>query len=155
MGGYDYHGNGRDAQNTRDEAVGRTIGLALETAHRKEQPLFIAVTSDGSTAAQQGGAGHIAHRADSGARGSALIIAIGASERPETINQQVGKFNDQGAVDTSYLVTSNSPNLQALAIAYNYAAFNGKIDKFDEQVSAAGGTNPFNENDYLVFAPKK
>lgn len=155
MGGYDYHGRGRPAQNDRDEEVGRTIGLALETAHRKGTSLFVAVTSDGSTAAQQGGAGHVAHRADSGARGSALLIGIGATEKPQQINKQVGKFNDQGAVDTSYLVTSNSPNLQALAIAYNYAAFNGTIGEFEKQLAASGNTNPFNESEYLVFAPKK
>merc|ERR1712241_816183 len=105
----------------------------------------IAVTSDGSTAAQQGGAGHVAHRADSGERGSALMIAVKPpaaegqpAEKPRMINKQVGKFNDTGAVDTSYLVTSNSPNLQALAIAYNFAAFNGKIDEFEKQLAASG-----------------
>ena len=155
MGGYDYHGRGRPAQNDRDLQVGITIGLALETAHRKGKPLFVAVTSDGSTAAQQGGAGHVAHRADSGARGSALVIGIGAVEKPQAINKQVGKFNDQGAVDTSYLITGNSPNLQALAIAYNFAAFNGTIKEFEAELAGAGNTNPFNEKEYLVFAPKK
>ena len=155
MGGYDYHGRGRDAQNTRDQEVGQVIGLALETAHRKQQPLFIAVTSDGSTAAQQGGTGHVAHRADSGARGSAMVIAYNPAGRPEMINKQAGKFNDQGAVDTSYLVTSNSPNLQALAIAYNYAAFAGTMANFEKELAGAGAANPFNEKEYLIFAPKK
>ncbi|SMF28903.1 hypothetical protein [Pseudobacteriovorax antillogorgiicola] len=154
MGGYDYHGRGRQAQNDRDQEVGVVIGLALETAHRKGQPLFIAITSDGSTAAQQGGTGHVAHRADSGARGSCLMFAIGAAAAPDMIQNQIGKFNDQGAVDTSYLVTSNSPNLQALMIAYNYAAFSGNMAAFDTQVASAGGTNPFNEKEYLAFAPK-
>ena len=71
------------------------------------------------------------------------------------INNQVGKFNDVGAVDTSYLVTSNSPNLQALAIAYNYAAFAGTMANFEKELAAAGAANPFNEKEYLIFAPKK
>lgn len=156
MGGYDYHGRGRDQQNDRDLAVGRVVGLALESAHRKNQELFIAITSDGSTAAQSGGAGHIAHRSDSGARGSALVIGISNVEgtKPEMINQQIGRFNDDGAVDTSYLISSSSPNLQALAIAYNYAAFTGNMAAFEKQLALTGTANPFNVKEYLVFAPK-
>lgn len=152
MGGYDYHGQGRDTQDEKDFAVGVEVGLALETAHRKGVPLMVAITSDGSTAANDG-AGRTAHRADSGARGSALMFAIGVDAAPEMINTQVGKFSDAGAVDTSYLVTGNSPNVLALAIAYNYASLSGNMAAFEAELSKDGANNPFNQQEYGTFAP--
>ena len=155
MGGYDYHGgNNFQRQVDMDMAAGIKIGLALETAHRKGAPLMIAVTTDGSVASQDGN-GLIAFRSDSGARGAALMFAIGTDAAPEMVQSQIGKYSDAGAVDTSYLVTGNSPNLMALAIAYNFAAFSGNMAMFDQQVAAAGASNPFSENEYLAFAPKK
>lgn len=153
MGGYDYHGgNNFQRQIDMDFAAGQKIGLALEVAHRKGAPMMIAVTSDGSVAARDGN-GLNPFQSDSGTRGSMLMFAIGATAAPEMIQNQIGKYADSGAVDTSYLVTSNSPNLQALALAYNYAALAGNMAMFDQQVAAAGASNPFNEAEYLAFAP--
>ena len=151
---YDYHGQGTDRQMTMDTAAGVKIGLALEVAHRKGRPMMIAVTTDGSVSANDGN-GIRAFTADSGSRSAALIFAIGATSAPATIQNQIGKFSDSGAVDTSYLeVVSNSANLMALNIAYNYAAFAGKMAQFSALLTETGNQNPFNEADYLAFEPK-
>lgn len=157
-GGYDYHGQGRAAQDAKDREAGRNIGLALEYAHLRQRPLFIAVTSDGSVSSSgAGGAnGRFDFNSDSGSRGAALIFAIGATARPQMLSHQIGAFNDSGAVDTSYLVTSNSPKFQALNLVANYAAFSGTTAKFEAALAAAGEANPFKDKDkqYLAFVKK-
>jgi hypothetical protein len=51
MGGYDYHGQGRNTGETRNFRAGRCIGACLEYAARKQMPLMIYVFSDGSLSA--------------------------------------------------------------------------------------------------------
>jgi hypothetical protein len=158
MGGYDYHGRGRAAQDQRDLAVGQVVGLMLEVSARKGSPLFISVMSDGSVAS--GGAGGADDRfdfnSDSGSRGAILMIGLGATEAPPLKQAYIGAFSDSGAVDTGHLVTSASPQLGAFAVAYNYAAMAGKMSEFSKIVSASGvDVGAFNEKEYLAFAPKK
>jgi hypothetical protein len=135
LGGYDYHGgNNGQRQIDMDFDAGVKIGLALEIAHRKGVPLMVAVTSDGSVAANDGN-GMGVFRSDSGQRGSLLMFGIGAAAAPEMVNTQIGKYSDAGAVDTSYLVTGNSPQLQALALAYNFAAFSPRQESLSKKQS--------------------
>jgi len=153
MGGYDYHGRGRPAQNARDFEAGQTVGLALEVAHRKGAPLFVAVTSDGSVSSGNG----TDYSADNGSHGGALMLAIGQTAIPGTNMLQIGKYADSGAVDTSYAtVTAGTPAAQALCIAYNFAAFSGRMAQFEAVLAANATVNPFKgqENLYLAFAPK-
>ena len=51
MGGYDYHGQGRNTGETRNFRAGRCIGACLEYAARMDKPLMIYVFSDGSLSA--------------------------------------------------------------------------------------------------------
>ncbi len=51
MGGYDYHGQGRNTAEMRNFRAGRCIGACLEYAARKGKPLMIYVFSDGSLSA--------------------------------------------------------------------------------------------------------
>jgi hypothetical protein len=51
MGGYDYHGQGRNTGETRNFRAGRCIGACLEYAARKQMPLMIYVFSDGALSA--------------------------------------------------------------------------------------------------------
>jgi hypothetical protein len=153
MGGYDYHGQGRARQNQKDFEAGQTAGLALEVAHRKGAPLFIAVTSDGSTSSGNG----TDFSADNGSHGSVLMLAIGQTAIPGTNMLQIGKYADSGAVDTSYAtVVAGTPAAQALCIAYNFAAFAGRMAQFEQVLAANATVNPFKgqENMYLAFAPK-
>jgi hypothetical protein len=154
VGGCDYHGDSLAETDAKDRQIGNMVGIAIETAHRKGKPLTGIVSSDGSTAGQANGVERGQQRSDSGSRGMILGFAIGVDAAPEMKKGQVGAFTDSGAVDTSYLVTSNSPQLGALGAAYNYAAFAGRLAEFDQQMAAAGLSNPFNEDEYLAFAPK-
>lgn len=161
LGGYDYHGLGRRTQDDKDTAAGRLIGLALLAAHRKNKPLFIAVTSDGAVAAGGNGTpdaaagGKIGFTSDSGVRGSYLMLAIGQTKRPELNFTQIGAYSDSGAVDTTYLATATSAPLQALNIVYNFAAFNNKLGTFDKVLAALGQANPFAGKDrqFKAFNP--
>ncbi len=152
MGGYDYHGQGRATQNAKDFMAGQTAGLALEVAHRKGAPLFVCVTADGSTSSNNG----TDYSADNGSHGSCLMLAIGQTAIPATNTLQIGKYADSGAVDTSYAtVTAGTPAAQALCVAYNFAAFAGKMAEFDKLLSANATVNPFaGQAMYLAFAPK-
>ena len=71
------------------------------------------------------------------------MFGIGAAAAPTVVQTKIGKFSDAGAVDTSYLVTGNSPNLLSLAIAYNSAAFIGNMAKFDQELANAGASESF------------
>src|SRR5688572_8018058 len=51
MGGYDYHGQGRNTGETRNFRAGRCIGACLEYARRRNKPLMIYIFSDGSLSA--------------------------------------------------------------------------------------------------------
>ena len=51
MGGYDYHGQGRNTGETRNFRAGRCIGACLEYARRMNKPLMIYIFSDGSLSA--------------------------------------------------------------------------------------------------------
>ena len=51
MGGYDYHGQGRNTGENRNFRAGRCIGACLEYAARMQKPLMIYVFSDGSLSA--------------------------------------------------------------------------------------------------------
>lgn len=156
MSGYDYHGRGRNAQDQRDAELGTVVGLALETAFRKNSPLFLAITSDGSVSSRGSGGANDRYdfNSDSGTRGGIIMAAIDPAGAPEMKKGTIGAFTDSGAVNTSYLVTSNSPQLGALGVAYNYAAFAGLLSNFSKEMSAAGLNNPFDEQEYLAFAPK-
>ncbi len=51
MGGYDYHGQGRNTGEVRDLRAGRCMGACLEYAARMGVPLMLYVFSDGSLSA--------------------------------------------------------------------------------------------------------
>src|ERR1044071_4682947 len=51
MGGYDYHGQGRNTGEIRNFRAGRCIGACLEYARRRNKPLMIYIFSDGALSA--------------------------------------------------------------------------------------------------------
>lgn len=153
IGGYDYHGRGLASQDSKDMEAGQAVGAMLEIAARKGAPLFIAVTSDGSVAYNGRGEGRSGPSSDSGVRGAVLMIALGAETAPVMKNSYIGRFTDSGAVDSNYLVTSGRGPAAAIGIAYNYAAFAGKLSRFSSLMAGNPITDQFNEDDYLAFAP--
>ena len=158
-GGYDYHGAGRDKQDAKDFIAGQTAGIALEIAHRKSSALFIGMTSDGSVSSNgDGGANdRFNFTGDNGNHGMVLMLAIGAKARPATSTLQIGAYNDAGAVNPEIAsLTSRTPAAQALCLAYNYAAFTGRLGEFDKVMAALGSPNPFkgSEATYQAFQAK-
>ena len=154
MGGYDYHQQGLATTNGKQLALGVTIGQALEAAHRNGKDMFVVVTTDGATSA--GGTavnGQTAPAADSGARGCSIMFAIGKTARPAMNHNQIGTFNDSGAVVATDGLQANSPANASTVIAANFAQFAGKGDNFGKVVAASGGVNPVTSDPkkYLAF----
>ena len=153
-GGYDYHAQGLATTNQKQTVLGRAAGAYLEAAHRAGKPAFLVITTDGATSAGAAGAnGQTAPQADSGSRGASIILAIGATARPPMAFNQIGAFNDGGAVNLTQGVHANSPANASLVIAANYAQFAGKYDQFGKNLAASGAQNPFagKEAEYLAF----
>lgn len=155
MGGYDYHGQGRATQNTKDLAVGRMIGSALEMAARKNTPLMIYVYTDGGVAAGGGAPdanGFIAFASDSGQRGSTYTLVYKpGGERPVIRDgrRQIGAFTGAGSVDTTAAKTSTNVEILSKAVAANYLALHGK----EGELAKVVGDNPFGAelDKYLSF----
>ncbi len=146
LGGYDYHGNGRAAQNTKDADAGRTVGLILETANTLQKPVMIHITSDGSVSSNSGAAFGGDFNNDSGNRGQTWILAYDPAGRPAMKNDQfkhqVGYFTaGQGATDQSAV---GSAEKSAVAVFANYLAFakqSAKLDAIAPGVISAADLN--------------
>jgi hypothetical protein len=176
MNNYDYHGNNLASTNASDFRAGRNVGIALQIAHLKGAPLFVAVTSDGSVSAPANGApdaatGLIDPTSDFGPAGSILMITMNAGTAATNNNgvltgvagtragmnhYQVGAFNDNGAVDSTYLAAmAADPRLAAITVAANYSAFAGKMDNFRKMLQSAGQEDFIKDNvAYLAVRPK-
>ena len=158
MGGYDYHGQGRAAQNTKDQAAGRMIGNVLELAAKKQKPVMVYVYTDGGVSANAGGApdanGLIAFTSDSGERSStfALVYKPGAAGRPamRSTKRQIGAFKAGGSVDGTASKISNAPELTTKAFVANYLALTGR----EGDLAKIVGDNPFGSelDKHLAFA---
>lgn len=156
MGGYDYHGQGRATQTTKDTAVGAMIGRVLECAAQKRTPVMIYVYTDGGVSSNAGGSptnGLLPFTSDSGERGStfALLYKPGGT-RPAMRNnkRQIGAFQASGSVDTTASKIANTPELVTKAFVANYLAAHGK----EGDLAKVVGDNPFGAEleKHLAFA---
>ncbi len=158
MGGYDYHGQGRATQNTKDQAAGQMIGRVLELAAKKQKPVMVYVYTDGGVSANAGGAadanGLLAFTSDSGERSStfALVYKPGAAGRPAMrgTKRQIGAFKAGGSVDGTAAKISNAPELTTKAFIANYLALTGR----EGDLAKIVGDNPFGSEleKHLAFA---
>ena len=154
LGNYDYHGRGLANQDNKDREAGEAVGIMLEIAGRKGQPLFIAVTSDGSVSYNGSGPGRTGPSSDNSSRAAILMIAIGTEAAPEMKRHYLGTFSDGGAViPTSSILASKGP-AAAFAMVYNYAAFAGKMSEFSTIAGGIPEVSALNEKEHLAFAPK-
>lgn len=154
LGGYDYHGRGVDNQQNKDREAGETVGIMLEIAGRKGQPLFVAVTSDGSVSYNGNSPGISAPSSDNSVRGAVLMIAIGTDAAPEMKRSYIGTFGDGGAVDPNSSITATRGPAAAFAMVYNYAAFAGKMSEFSKIAGGIPEVQALKEDEHLAFAPK-
>ncbi|MFT5085119.1 MAG: hypothetical protein ACI9Y1_003176 [Lentisphaeria bacterium] len=143
MGGYDYHGNGRENQEARDFRAGQVIGACLEYAHRTGVPLMIAEWSDGG----------ISHNGTVGARGkfdpssdnsntrAQFVLVYDPLGRPtlrEPANQQIGYMRADGNVETNSWPGANNAETTADCLIANYMALHGLEGQFTSTYSSNG-----------------
>ncbi|MCB0357519.1 MAG: hypothetical protein KDD40_10950, partial [Bdellovibrionales bacterium] len=129
LGGYDYHGNNRNATDPRDGDAGLIIGGALKTAEILNKPLFILVTSDGATGAQSSDNRFANWASDRGNGGCMLAFmfdprnATGQSKAGylATVDSQIGHYSDGQAASDNTLV--GDPERATMAVIHRYLAF--------------------------------
>src|SRR5688572_29329064 len=89
MGGYDYHGQGRNTGEVRDLRAGRCMGACLEYAARMGVPLMLYVFSDGSLSANgtvdntADGRGKFMWAADNQQTAASFFLVYNPAGRPQ------------------------------------------------------------------------
>jgi hypothetical protein len=154
MGGYDYHGQGRAQQDSKDLEAGRMIGRFLEAAARKNKPVMVYVFTDGGVSARAAGDvnGIFPFVSDSGQRSAALAFVYKpGGARPEIRDgqRQIGSYSAAGAVDTAASIIGGSVENLSKCIVANYLALHGK----EGDLAKVVGDNPFGADlgKYLAF----
>lgn len=137
VGGCDYHGNGRPAQEARDSEAGERVGRMLATANLMNEKVCVIVTSDGSvnhTMSDFPGSPAIG---DQGTHGMAYAFFFDPAGRPAQSGSQVGCFNasstasgDRLGVNEATLI-GGSPAHAIAAIVANYLSFSGRAGLFE------------------------
>lgn len=136
-GGGDYHGQGRGVQNPKDQAVGRLIGLSLESAAQMNKPLVIFVVSDGSVSTGSGSALGTGFANDSGNKCTPLMFFFDPNMKPrhkeDAWGLQLGHMTAGQGCSGDTVV--GSPVKAATAVAWNFAAFAGVQDRAEKSLS--------------------
>ena len=141
MGGYDYHGQGRNTGETRNFRAGRCIGACLEYAARMQKPLMIYVFSDGALSANGvpnmsvEGRGKLDWASDNQSTAASFVLVYkpGAAGRPalrSPTRMQVGSFSAGGSVVTTSSPAANAVNLLVETVILNYMALHGEEGNF-------------------------
>ncbi len=157
-GGYDYHDNTRANGEIRDFEAGDLIGKVMQLASLKGKDILIYVFTDGGVNASgavddsANGRGKIPWTGDSSARSSSFMLLYRNAARAtlRTANKrQIGAFRDNGSVDTTATLVSNSVTNLAKAVVANYMSLTGTEARLADVV----GDNPFGAdiNNYLFF----
>src|SRR3954471_14775131 len=118
MGGYDYHGQGRNTGETRNFRAGRCIGPCLEYAARMGKPLMIYVFSDGALSANgmvnntPEGRGKLDWASDNQSTAGTFVLVYkpGTGGRPQfrSTRQQLGAYSNGGDVSTTGFPGANA-----------------------------------------------
>jgi hypothetical protein len=141
MGGYDYHGQGRNTGENRNFRAGRCIGACLEYAARMQKPVMIYVFSDGALSASGApnmsveGRGKLDWMSDNQSTASSIVLVYkpGAPGRPalrSPTRMQVGSFTAAGAVNNTSSPAANAVNLLVETVILNYMALHGEEGNF-------------------------
>jgi hypothetical protein len=147
MGGYDYHGQGRNTGETRNFRAGRCIGACLEYAARKQVPLMIYVFSDGALSANGmlnttiEGRGKLDWASDNQSTAAPFVLVYRPGGRPEMRSPtrlQIGSLNAAGDVVTSSSVAGNAVNLLVETVILNYMGLHGEEGQFTTRFPSNG-----------------
>ena len=139
MGGYDYHGQGRNTGEIRNFRAGRCIGACLEYAARMGKPLMIYVFSDGSLSANGvanmsvDGRGKFDWASDNQSTASPFVLVYNPTGRPalrDPTKTQLGSVNAQADVQTTSFAGANAVNLLVETVILNYMALHGEEGQF-------------------------
>ena len=140
MGGYDYHGQGRNTGETRNFRAGRCIGACLEYAARMGKPLMIYVFSDGSLSANGmvnntvEGRGKLDWASDNQSTAAPFVLVYKPGQgRPQlrsATRMQIGSLNASGNVVTSSSPAANAVNLLVETVILNYMGLHGEEGNF-------------------------
>lgn len=145
MGGYDYHGQGRNTGEVRDLRAGRCMGACLEYAARRGVPLMLYVFSDGSLSANGtvnntvDGRGKFDWVSDNQQTALSFFLVYNPAGRaqiftgdsiPAARHQQIGYFRASGDVETASSPAANNVNLLVNTVLLNYMALHGEQGMF-------------------------
>jgi hypothetical protein len=139
MGGFDYHGQGRDTAETRNFRAGRCIGACLEYAARMGKPLMIYVFSDGALSANGMvnntvlGRGKLDWASDNQSTAATFVLVYKPGGKPEfrsDTRKQIGSYSASGDVVTTSSVAANAVNLLVETVILNYMALHGEEGNF-------------------------
>jgi len=139
MGGYDYHGQGRNTGETRNFRAGRCIGACLEYAARMNKPLMIYVFSDGSLSANGmvnntvEGRGKLDWASDNQSTAAPFVLVYRPAGRPQmrsATRLQIGSLSAGGDVVTISSPAANAVNLLVETVLLNYMALHGEEGSF-------------------------
>jgi len=137
LGGYDYHGNGGQAQNDRDLAAGDMLGRIIRSFCLKGKNAMISLYTDGGTSSNgttpDANQQRVPGTGDSGQRGLRVTFFVNGAgtTRPgmTTSLHQLGAYNNTGAVDTGAdVLISSSPAKCCAVDLLNLLKFDGNLE---------------------------
>jgi hypothetical protein len=162
MGGYDYHGQGRNTGETRNFRAGRCIGACLEYAARKAMPLMIYVFSDGALSANGmvnnsiDGRGKLDWASDNQSTAATFVLVHKPTGRPQLISptrMQIGSYGAGGDVVTTSSPAANAVNLLVETVILNYMALHGEQGNFPTLFPTHGLGGTAQRDSLTMIAP--
>jgi len=168
MGGYDYHGQGRNTGEVRDLRAGRCMGACLEYAARLGVPLMLYVFSDGSLSANgtidntADGRGKFMWASDNQQTAASFFLVYNPAGRPQIFtgdalpperHQQLGYMRTSGDVETGSSPAANNVNLLVETVILNYMALHGEQNQFATLFPTQGLGNATGRDLVTAFNP--
>jgi hypothetical protein len=165
MGGYDYHGQGRNTGETRNFRAGRCIGACLEYAARMGKPVMIYVFSDGALSANgvvnntPEGRGKLDWASDNQSTAASFVLvykpgAPGVRPAMRDPNRlQIGSFTAAGAVNNTSSPAANAVNLLVETVLLNYMALHGQEAQFTALFPSNGLGSNAQRDSLTMMAP--
>jgi hypothetical protein len=162
MGGYDYHGQGRDTAEIRNFRAGRCIGACLEYAARKQIPLVIYVFSDGALSAngvvnmKPEGRGKLDWASDNQSTAGTFMLAYKPTGRPvfrDPNRTQIGAYTGPADVNLTAAPCANAVNLLVETVILNYMALHGEEGQFTNKIPSNGLGSSAVRDSLTMFAP--
>ena len=162
MGGYDYHGQGRNTGESRNFRAGRCIGACLEYAARKQVPLMIYIFSDGSLSANgvvnmtAEGRGKLDWASDNQATASSLVMVYRPAGRVQFRNanrRQIGSVTANADVVTTSSPAANSVNQLVETVLLNYIALHSQESQFANLFPTHGLGTPEQRDGLTILQP--